>query len=212
MRIGVVGSGISGLSCAYLLCDSHDVVVFEAANSIGGHTATTDVDLEGQRYAVDSGFIVFNDRNYPHFSALLKELGVKIKTTTMGFSVSDLPSGLEYSGTNLNTLFAQRRNIFSWSFVTLVKDILRFNKRATNDLRKNLIDPTESLETYLSRNRYGKAFIEKYLVAMGSAIWSSSWSKTLDMPALFFVKFFYNHGLLSIRNRPQWYVIDGGSR
>ncbi len=208
----MVGSGIAGLSCAHFLCASHDVIVFESAESIGGHTATFDVALGTRRYAVDTGFIVFNDRNYPNFLALLEKLNVPIKTTSMGFSVSEMASGLEYSGTSLDTIFAQRRNIFSWSFLTMLKDILRFNYRATNDLRKGLIEPTETLASYLRRNQYGKNFAEKYLVAMGSAIWSGSWNSTLDLPALFFISFFYNHGLLSLKNRPQWYVVQGGSR
>ena len=212
MKIGIVGSGISGLSCAYFLAKRHDVTVFESETKIGGHTATFDVQLDGNDYQVDTGFIVFNDRNYPNFVRLLAELGVAKKTTSMGFSLSDVETGIEYAGTNLDTIFAQRQNIFSWSFLTMLKDIIRFNKQATNDLKTNNIEPAESLGCYLKRNSYSRIFVDKYLVAMGSAIWSADWDNVLEFPAIFFVSFFHNHGLLSIRNRPQWYVIQGGSR
>ena len=212
MKIGIVGSGISGLSCAYFLAKSHDVTVFESETKIGGHTATFDVQLDGNDYQVDTGFIVFNDRNYPNFVRLMAELGVAKKTTSMGFSLSDVETGIEYAGTNLDTIFAQRQNIFSWSFLTMLKDIIRFNKQATNDLKTNSIEPAENLGYYLKRNSYSKIFVDKYLVAMGSAIWSADWDNVLEFPAIFFVSFFHNHGLLSIRNRPQWYVIQGGSR
>ena len=212
MKIGIVGSGISGLSCAYFLAKSHDVTVFESETKIGGHTATFDVQLDDNNYQVDTGFIVFNDRNYPNFVRLIEELDVAKKTTSMGFSLSDAQTGIEYAGTNLDTIFAQRQNIFSWSFLTMLKDIIRFNKQATNDLKTNNIEPAENLGYYLKRNRYSKIFVDKYLVAMGSAIWSADWDNVLEFPAIFFVSFFHNHGLLSIRNRPQWYVIQGGSR
>ena len=212
MKIGIVGSGISGLSCAYFLNKKHEVTVFESEKNIGGHTATFDVDLDAQTYCVDTGFIVFNDRNYPNFLKLIEDLGIAKKNTSMGFSVSDSETGLEYSGKNMDTVFAQRQNIYSWSFLTMLKDIVRFNKQATDDLQKNDIDSSENLISYLERNSYSKVFIDKYLVAMGSAIWSANWENVLDFPAIFFISFFHNHGLLSLRNRPQWYVIEGGSR
>ena len=173
MKIGIVGSGISGLSCAYFLDKSHEVTVFESETKIGGHTATFDVQLDKNNYQVDTGFIVFNDRNYPNFVSLIEELGIAKKTTSMGFSLSDSETGIEYAGTNLDTIFAQRQNIFSWSFLTMLKDIIRFNKQATNDLKTNNIEPSESLDCYLKRNSYSKIFADKYLVAMGSAIWSA---------------------------------------
>ncbi len=156
MKIGIVGSGISGLTCAYFLAKSHDVTVFEAETKIGGHTATFDVQLDDNNYQVDTGFIVFNDRNYPNFVRLLAELGVAKKTTSMGFSLSDVETGIEYAGTNLDTIFAQRQNIFSWSFLTMLRDIIRFNKQATDDLKKNNIGPSENLGCYLARNSYSK--------------------------------------------------------
>ena len=212
MKIGIVGSGISGLSCAYFLDKSHEVTVFESEEKIGGHTATFDVQLDDKTYQVDTGFIVFNDRNYPNFVKLIEDLGIAKKNTSMGFSLSDSETGIEYAGKNLDTIFAQRQNIFSWSFLTMLRDIIRFNKQATDDLKKNNIDPSENLGCYLTRNSYSKIFVDKYLVAMGSAIWSADWDNVLEFPAIFFVSFFHNHGLLSIRNRPQWHVIEGGSR
>ena len=212
MKIGIVGSGISGLSCAYFLDKSHEITVFESEEKIGGHTATFDVQLDDKTYQVDTGFIVFNDRNYPNFVKLIEDLGIAKKNTSMGFSLSDSETGIEYAGKNLDTIFAQRQNIFSWSFLTMLRDIIRFNKQATDDLKKNNIDPSENLGCYLTRNSYSKIFVDKYLVAMGSAIWSADWDNVLEFPAIFFVSFFHNHGLLSIRNRPQWHVIKGGSR
>jgi len=212
MKIAVVGAGISGLSCAYYLSREHEITVFEAGARLGGHTATVDVTLGTRRFAVDTGFIVYNDWTYPNFIALLKELGVSSKPTEMGFSVSDQRSGLEYSGTNLNTLFAQRRNLFSPRFLGMVRDILRFNREAVADLEAGRLAPDATLGDYLSERRYGAAFTDQYLVAMASAIWSADTDSVLAFPLQFFVRFFRNHGLLSVSERPQWRVIEGGSR
>jgi predicted NAD/FAD-binding protein len=212
VKIAVIGSGISGLSCAHYLSRQHDVSVFEANDRLGGHTATVDVQLGTRRYAIDTGFIVFNDWTYPNFIGLMKELGVSSRPTTMGFSVRDRETGLEYSGTNLNTLFAQRSNLLSPSFLGMVRDILRFNRQSVADLEAGSLDDSETLGSYLSRNRYGRAFQRQYLVAMGSAIWSADCDTILDFPLSFFLRFFRNHGLLSVADRPQWHVIEGGSR
>jgi predicted NAD/FAD-binding protein len=212
MNIAVIGSGISGLSCAHYMSLEHKVSVFEANKQIGGHTATVDVQLGIRRYAIDTGFIVFNDWTYPNFIALMDELGVSSKPTAMGFSVSDPNSGLEYSGTNLDTVFAQRKNLLSWPFISMVRDILRFNKESVADLEAGGIGETETLGEYLARNGYGKKFTDQYLAAMGSAIWSADCATILDFPVNFFLRFFKNHGLLSVSNRPQWRVIEGGSR
>lgn len=212
MKVAVIGSGISGLSCAHYLSVDHEVSVFEANRRIGGHTATVDVQLGTRRYAIDTGFIVFNDWTYPNFIALMDELGVSSKPTEMGFSVRDPLSGLEYSGTNLDTLFAQRRNLFSPPFINMVRDILRFNREAIVDLEEGVIDDAETLGAYLARNGYGDKFVRHYLAAMGSAIWSADCATILAFPVSFFVRFFKNHGLLSVKDRPQWRVIEGGSR
>ncbi|MCB1699579.1 MAG: FAD-dependent oxidoreductase [Halioglobus sp.] len=212
MKIAVIGSGISGLSCAHYLSTEHEVSVFEAGKQIGGHTATVDVQLGPRRYAIDTGFIVFNDWTYPNFIALLDSLGVPSKPTEMGFSVRDEQSGLEYSGTNLNSLFAQRSNLLSWRFLGMVRDILRFNRESVADLEGGRVSDTQTLGEYLQNNRYGEAFTRQYLVAMGSAIWSADCATILDFPLSFFLRFFRNHGLLSVQDRPQWRVIEGGSR
>lgn len=210
MKIAIVGSGISGLTSAYLLAKKHDVVLYEAADRIGGHTATMDVNYQNTSYAIDTGFIVFNDRTYPNFQKLLEQLSVDYQKTDMGFSVSCDITGLEYSGDNLNTLFAQRRNIFSRSHWIMIKDILRFNKEAPLYLLDNNDDIT--LGEYLLANHYSSVFIDKYLIPMGAAIWSASTSVMQQFPLKFFIQFFVNHGLLNVNNRPQWYVIKGGSK
>ncbi|MCX2976969.1 NAD(P)/FAD-dependent oxidoreductase [Candidatus Marimicrobium litorale] len=212
MKIAVIGSGISGLASAHYLSASHDVSVFEANKRIGGHTATMDVELGTRRYAIDTGFIVFNDWTYPNFIALLDELGVASTPTEMGFSVADPETGLEYSGASLNTLFAQRSNLFSASFIKMVRDILRFNRESVAELDSGVLDNEETLGRYLARHGYGEKFTRQYLAAMGSAIWSSDATTILDFPLVFFLRFFKNHGLLSVANRPQWRVITGGSR
>lgn len=212
MKIAVIGAGISGLTAAYVLQKEHEVTVFEAGDSIGGHTATKDIEIEGQQYAVDTGFIVYNDWTYPNFIKLMDELGVKSQPTEMSFSVSCGLTGLEYGGNNLNTLFAQRSNLFSLKYLGMIKDILRFNKESIEDLESGKIPADATLGDYLRDNGYGQMFIEKYLIPMGSAIWSASIDSMFKFPLLFFVRFFKNHGLLSVNNRPQWHVIQGGSR
>ena len=212
MQIAVIGSGISGLACAHYLSAGHTVTVFEAGKRLGGHTATVDVRLGTRRFCVDTGFIVYNDWTYPNFIALMRELGVSSKPTSMGFSVRDEESGLEYAGGDLDALFAQRRNLLSPRFLRMVRDILRFNKESVADLEGGHLGDDETLGSYLTRKGYSDGFRRDYLVAMGSAIWSADCASTLDFPVQFFVRFFRNHGLLSIRNRPQWHVIEGGSR
>lgn len=211
MKIAIIGTGISGLTTAYLLAREHDLVVYEAADRVGGHTATMDVSYADKRYAIDTGFIVFNDWTYPNFEKLLAQLQVDSQPTDMGFSVSCDKTGLEYSGNNINTLFAQRRNVFSWQHWRMIKDILRFNKEAVMDMEAGGIFTTMTLGEYLTHKHYSTVFIEKYLVPMGSAIWSASTLVMQQFPLHFFVNFFKNHGLLSVNDRPQWRVITGGS-
>ncbi len=212
MKIAIIGSGISGLTAAYYLHQQHEITVFEKADRIGGHTATIDVTCDGQQYAIDTGFIVFNDWTYPNFIKLLDELGVKYQNTQMSFSVSCRETGLEYAGSNLNTLFAQRRNLFSPYFLKMIRDILRFNREAEDDLTHGWIDQDKTLGSYLLDNGYSKGFILHYLIPMGAAIWSASSEDIMDFPLHFFVRFFKNHGLLNIKDRPQWKTIVGGSR
>ena len=211
MKIAIIGSGIAGLTCAHLLNRRHDVTVFEAGDWVGGHTHTVQVSVEGRQYAVDTGFIVFNDWTYPNFIRLLGQLGVSFKPTEMSFSVSDPDSGLEYNGNNLNSLFAQRRNLLSPGFWGMLRDILRFNKEAQRDLNELRIDADMTLDDYLKAGGYGERFILHYIVPMGAAIWSMPMAEMLNFPLQFFVRFFKNHGLLSVSDRPQWQVVEGGS-
>ncbi len=211
MKIAIIGSGIAGLTSAYLLQREHDITVFEAQDWIGGHTHTVPVRLDGREYAVDTGFIVFNDWTYPNFIQLLQQLGVGFKPTEMSFAVTDPDTGVEYNGHDLNSLFAQRSNLLSPRFWGMIRDILRFNKEALSDLEQGRIAADTTLGQYLSQNGYGQRFIEHYIVPMGAAIWSMSLADMLGFPLQFFVRFFKNHGLLSVSNRPQWYVIEGGS-
>jgi predicted NAD/FAD-binding protein len=212
MKIAIIGSGIAGLTCAYLLNRQHEIQVFEASDWIGGHTHTVDVTVNGREYAVDTGFIVFNDWTYPNFIRLLEQIGVGFKPAEMSFSVSDPRTGVEYNGHDLNTLFAQRRNLLSPAFWGMLRDILRFNRQSQEDLANGRIDSETTLGEYLERNGYGRRFIEHYIVPMGSAIWSMSLADMLAFPLQFFVRFCKNHGLLSVSDRPQWQVIEGGSR
>lgn len=211
MKIAIIGSGIAGLTSAYLLSRRHDITLFEAGDRIGGHTHTVDVAVEGKRYAVDTGFIVFNDWTYPNFIRLLGQIGVTFKPTEMSFSVCDENTRFEYNGNNLNSLFAQRRNILSPGFWGMLRDILRFNRQAPLDLQEQRISAEMTLGDYLEAKGYGPRFILHYIVPMGAAIWSMSLVDMLKFPLQCFVRFFKNHGLLSVNNRPRWCVIEGGS-
>ena len=211
MKIAIIGSGIAGLTCAYLLNRRHAITLFEAESWVGGHTHTVPVSLDGQHYAIDTGFIVFNDWTYPNFIHLLRQLGVRYQPTEMSFSVHDPRSGVEYNGNNLNSLFAQRSNLLSPRFWGMLQDILRFNREALRDLEEGRIAADLTLGQYLQQHGYGQRFIDHYIVPMGAAIWSMSLEGMLGFPLQFFVRFFRNHGLLSVSDRPQWYVIEGGS-
>lgn len=212
MKIAIIGSGISGLTVAYLLNKKHDICLYEAADRLGGHTATKQVKINNKDYAIDTGFIVFNDWTYPNFIKLMDKLGVKSQPATMGFSVFSPADNFEYAGTNLRTLFAQKRNLLSLKHWIMLKDIIRFNKEALHDLETKSLKHNESLDEYLKRKKYSHTFIDRYLIPMGSAIWSSSHDATLNFPVEFFIRFFNNHGLLNVTNRPQWKVIQGGSQ
>jgi len=211
-KVAIIGTGISGLAAAHYLHKCADLTLFEADSRIGGHTATIDVEHNGERLAVDTGFIVFNDWTYPLFKKLLDDLAVAYQPSFMGFSVSCDKTGLEYSGDNFNTLFAQRRRIVQPNYWRFLLDIVRFNKRALAALAAGELDDNVTLGDFLARENFSGQFISHYLVPMTSAIWSKSSQESLDMPVKFFVSFFKNHGLLSVNDRPTWQVICGGSR
>lgn len=211
-HIAIIGSGISGLTAAYLLSKKHHVTIFEKNNKIGGHTATVDIEKNGQNYAIDTGFIVFNDKTYPNYLALLAEIGIGKQATEMSFSVHNCQTGMEYNGHNLNTLFAQRRNIFNPRFWMLVKEILRFNKLCKAIYHQGKYQSGYALGEFLKDNNFNHFFAEHYILPMGAAIWSSSLAQMENFEFRFFVQFFHNHGLLNIADRPQWYVIPNGSR
>jgi len=208
-KIAVIGAGIAGLSAAWMLRGKHDVALFEAEPRPGGHADTQTVLVGGETINVDTGFIVYNTRNYPNLTALFAELGVATQASDMSFGVSLGGGRLEYGGGNLAQLFAQPSNAFRPRFWSMIRDLLRFYRDAPK-----LLD-TESVETlgaYLDRNRYGVAFAEDHLLPMGAAIWSASLSGMRDFPARSFVRFFVNHGLLNLSDRPAWRTVTGGSR
>jgi len=209
MKIAIVGSGVSGLVAAHQLHRDHDITVFEADARLGGHVHTWDVELGGRRWAVDSGFIVFNERSYPNFTRLLATLGVESQPSSMSFSVRHDAAGLEYNGSSLRQLFVQPRNLVRPDYLRMLADVMRFNREAVAAVAAAV--PGTTLGTLLDREGYGTAFREWYLLPMGSAIWSVPGSTVLRMPAAFFVRFFENHGMLTVDDRPLWRTVRGGS-
>lgn len=213
MKIAIIGAGISGLVAAERLRHFHDVTVFEAGSYIGGHTNTIDVETANGPLAIDTGFIVFNDRTYPNFIELLDRLGVDSQDTIMSFSVKCERTGLEYRGADPNGLFAQRRNLVNPKFYRLLYDLLKFFGLGEEMLAADSdADEAETVSSFLKRNKFSSQFIEQYFLPMGAAIWSSSYDSFRDFPIRFIAEFYKNHGLLGVKNRPQWRVIKGGSR
>ena len=210
MKIAIIGAGIAGNTIAWHLNKKHDITVFEADAHVGGHTHTHQVKAFGREYNIDTGFIVYNDWTYPNFIKMLDTLGVETQSSSMSFSVSDEVSGLEYNGTSLNSLFAQRSNLFRPKFLWMIRDILRFNKEAPLLLDDSNQDM--SFGEYLKKHAYSQSFIRNYIVPMGSAIWSADPNQMFQFPAKFFIRFFHNHGMLSVSKRPEWRVIKGGSQ
>jgi len=209
VRVAVVGTGISGLTAAWLLRDAHDVTLFEAETRVGGHTHTHELEIDGTPLSVDTGFIVYNDRNYPTFTRLLAELGVTGTPTSMSFSVVNENSGVQYNGHDLSTLFAHRPNLVNPSYLGMLRDVLRFNRLGPRLLE--LHGPGPSLARHVRDAGYGEAFVRDYLAPMSAAIWSVPTETMSAFPAKRVVEFFRNHGLTSLSDRPEWYCVDGGS-
>lgn len=210
-KIAVIGSGITGLASAWLLHKQYDVTLFEKNTYIGGHTHTIDVPEQDRQIPVDTGFIVYNDRNYPNLIGLFAQLGIPTRDTDMSFGFSLNQGELEYSGSSLNTLFAQRKNLLRLSHWRLLKEIMRFNKVAHRLLENPVAAPDMNLGEMLDAHQFSRDMREHYLLPMGAAIWSCPVDTMLAFPALSFLRFFANHGLIDIQNRPQWRTVCGGS-
>ncbi|MBX3361566.1 MAG: FAD-dependent oxidoreductase [Phycisphaeraceae bacterium] len=210
MKIAIIGSGISGLVVAHRLHQEHDLTIYESAGHVGGHTRTLTIDHEGRRIPVDTGFIVFNTRNYPLFTALLDELGVESQPTTMSFSVRDDARRFEYGGGSLNAIIAQRANLFRPRFWRMIAGFRRFATEAPRAIESG--DEWTTLGAFLERECYPAPFRDHLIVPMAAAIWSTPDADILGLPLGFFVRFFSNHGMLSVRERPVWRTIVGGSR
>ncbi|MFO0855815.1 MAG: FAD-dependent oxidoreductase [Phycisphaerales bacterium] len=208
MKIAVIGTGVSGLTCALLLSRRHEVHVFEADSRVGGHSNTVMCESpEGALLPVDTGFIVFNERTYPLFTKMLAHLGIDSQPSTMSLSIRCDETGLEYNGTSLNTLFAQRSNLLNPGFLAMLSDLLKFNK-----LANEAVDYPGTLGSFVKENGFSARMVDQYLIPMTAAIWSAPRSTVLSMPMRFFVSFFRNHGMLTINDRPMWKTVVGGSR
>lgn len=212
MQIAVIGGGIAGMMSWYLLKPEHQVTLFEANDYLGGHTATVDVSVGGENYAIDTGFIVFNNWTYPLFNRFLAQLKVPFQPTEMSFSVKKPAANLEYNGNTFWSLFAQKRNLLRPSFWRMLRHIVRFNNTSKQLLAENSPDLDLKMDDFLHKYGFGKELRDHYLLPMGAAIWSSGLTEMPEFPLRFFLQFFKNHGLLNITDRPQWAVIKGGSR
>jgi predicted NAD/FAD-binding protein len=210
MRIAIIGTGIAGMTSAYLISEDHEVVVFESSDYVGGHTNTQNVTFNGQQYAVDTGFIVFNSKTYPNFIKLMKRLGVEWQNSLMSFSVQCEKSGLEFSPSSLNSLFIQRRNLLRPSFYLMLRDVMRFKRDSEALLKSD--DYELTLFDFLTAKKYSQFFIEHFIIPMGEAVWSADPVKFNEFPAHYFAQFFKNHGFLNIKDQPQWLTIKGRSR
>ena len=212
MRIAIVGSGIAGMSCAWLLNKVHDITVYEADDRPGGHSNTVSMPTSSGDVAVDTGFIVYNERNYPNLTALFHHLAVPTKESSMSFGVSLDGGQFEYSGSETyGTLFAQKSNLLRPAFHRMLADIMRFNAAAVRFLGESQSSAQLTIGEFLSRGRYGEAFCNRYLLPMSAAIWSASLEKIRAFPARSFLQFFSNHGLISLNDRPAWRTVEGGS-
>lgn len=212
LNIAVIGSGIAGMAAAWLLCRNHHVTVFEKNNRLGGHTNTVFVDKKREKIPVDTGFIVYNEPNYPNFVELLKLLKIKTQSTEMSFSVSLDQGKFEYGSSNIDSFFGQRSNILKSDFWIMLNDIRKFFKDTNTFEKKKIENNSMTLGEFLTQNRYGTSFIERFILPMGAAIWSAKPDDIKDQPLDTFIKFFSSHALLQFKNQMQWRTIVGGSR
>lgn len=210
-KIAIVGSGISGLVCAWLLSKNNDVTLFEKNNYLGGHSNTASIKYRNKYISVDTGFIVFNFKTYPNLTKMFNNLNVDIEKSNMSFGLKDLNSGLEYSGTFLG-IFSKLRNITNIKFLLMLKDIIKFNFKSKKLHISNAISDSITLKEYITKLKLGEYFTKYYLLPMASAIWSCPTEKMMSYPAKTFIQFFYNHDLLNIIRQPQWYTVTGGSK
>lgn len=211
MKIGIVGTGISGLTAAYLLSRQHEVYLFEANNYIGGHTNTIMVQDGNRTLPVDTGFIVFNENNYPNLCKMFSLLDVESRNSDMSFSVHCEKTGLEYNGGDLNRVFSQRKNLFNVQFLNMLKDIMRFHKQSEHALQNGLDDIT-TVSQFAAQNQYSHYFVEYYLVPLGASLWSCPAERFRDFPIRFVLEFLDNHCMLQITDRPMWKTVVGGSQ
>ncbi|MGY8688900.1 MAG: NAD(P)/FAD-dependent oxidoreductase, partial [Verrucomicrobiales bacterium] len=210
-KIAIIGSGIAGLGCAHFLHGQHELTIFEAADHVGGHSNTISIDENGREIVLDTGFMVYNEVTYPLLTRLFAELNAPTKPTSMSFSVHHGASGLEWNGTSLNTVFAQRRNLLNPRHWRFVLQLNRFNKEAVAALD----DPqwaVMTLEEYVDARGYGQDFLDRYLVPMSSAVWSTPRERMLRFPAVTLLRFWHNHGFLGLDSQHPWRTVDGGSR
>ena len=210
MRIAIIGTGISGLTTAYLLHRHHDITLFEANNYIGGHTNTVTVDDGKRTLPVDTGFIVFNSLNYPNLCKLFDAIDVDSRDSDMSFSVHCEKSGLEYNGTDIKRLFTQKRNIINPKFIGMLKDILRFHKHGPAALQEGLNDSI-TVNEFTKQHNYSESFIENYLIPLGASLWSCPAARFRDFPMRFVLEFLDNHCMLQVNDRPVWRTVKGGS-
>lgn len=211
MKIAIIGAGVSGLVAAHVLHGRHDVTLFEAGPRPGGHVNTVPVETPGGSWAVDTGFIVHNDRNYPSFQRLLQQLGVATQPSEMSFGVSDPVGDFEYNGASPNGLYAKRSHLVTPSFQRMVLDLVRFNREARELLDTSASEWDPSLRDYLAARRYSDAFVQRLIVPQAAAVWSADPQQMWSFPARFLVEFFDNHGMLGFRDRPRWRTVSGGS-
>ncbi|MGA9284184.1 MAG: FAD-dependent oxidoreductase [Solirubrobacteraceae bacterium] len=210
MRVAIVGAGVSGMVAAHLLHRGHEIVVFEAGDSAGGHAHTVRVDTPNQTHHVDTGFMVFNDRNYPNFERLLGQLGVAAQPASMSFGVSDGHGDFEYNSASPNGLFAKRAHLTTPWFHRMIADLARFNRRARELLTG--VGGDISLAAWLAEHRFSEAFVQRLIVPQVSAVWSADPSQMWSFPARFVAEFFDNHGMLAFTGRPRWSTVEGGSQ